>query len=230
MVAAVEGCPDAVDQLLELGADPQDRTDAESALLVACHRTNSPQGRLRIVERLLKAGADANGFDNPVGWRPLHLAVEWCDEDIVRALIAYKPNVNLRMKSLPDRTPLYFAVEKSRRSIASLLLNAGADRDAMFSQGWTLLHLAAKCGDFEILRMLCPGSSLLDARLEEGGFTALHVAVQCQHKVHVKILLEAGANANVDTDTGMTPLDLAVKMGLESIVTLLKVYLKSKGR
>ncbi len=176
MVAALEGCNDAVDKLLELGADPRDSTDTESALLLTCKRTNNPAGRRRIVDHLIRAGADVNGFDNDFGWRPLHEAVEWSEDEIVRLLLTHNPNVDVRLKSLPDRTPLYIAVKKSRRVIVRMLLDAGADRNAIFHEGWTLVHLAAQCGDFEILRMLCRGSSVLDTRLVDRGFTALHMA------------------------------------------------------
>ncbi|XP_066140204.1 ankyrin repeat domain-containing protein 27-like [Euwallacea fornicatus] len=73
--------------------------------------------------------------------------------------------------------------------------------------GFTPLHVAAKYGRTEILRVLLDGGSLLNVRTYETLYTPLHLAVMFQRVQTVKELLQCG-NCEIDTPDykGNTPL------------------------
>ena len=86
-----------------------------------------------------------------------------------------------------------------------------------------LLHLAARVGDGSMLEraveILTEHGVNLDA--SHAGFTALHVAVICDHACAVAILLEAGADPERRDPAGRTALHLAAQRGWVGVMALL---------
>lgn len=226
MVAAVEGCSGAVRKLIELRADVNCHNSLESALFLLCGRTNKREARLGILQMMLDAGACPDGIENPMGWTPLHKAAEWSDEAIVSVLLARGANVDAKkMESL--HTPLYIAIDKNRPSIVKLLLDAGADRNTFFQGNWTPAHTAAKCPNYEIMRMLLEKEVDLNVQLLDRGWTPLHVATRCRHMEIVKMLLEAGADVNITTTDGHTVLGLAKQMHFVDLVETFQHFVET---
>jgi len=229
MIAALEGCTAAAKKLIKFGADVNCHNKFESALFLLCGRPNNIEGRLEILKMLLGEGAHVDGHENSAGWTPLHKAVEWSDEAIISTLLANGANVNAPMNG-SLHTPLYIAINKNRRNIVRLLLNAGADRDTVFEGNWTLAHMAAKCPDFEIMRMLLEEKIDLNVKLNDRGWTPLHVATGSRHTVVVKMLLKAGADARAVTVGGQTPFGLAAEIGAEDLVDIFRQLAGRIGR
>jgi len=102
-----EVCPDNVDYLLELGADPNGRPanpgpndTGETTLHGACSKSTQQPERLRMINALLAYGADVNaraniGVPTQAFWRdvqvvgetPLMRAAAYCSEEIIRRLL-----------------------------------------------------------------------------------------------------------------------------------------------
>lgn len=98
--------------------------DSYTPLHIAAER-----GRLHIVERLIKAGADIDA--NAGGWdlgTPLHFAALNGHQLVVQALLDAGAAVNAKTKS--KSTPLHFASLRNHEKVVELLLNAGADVNA----------------------------------------------------------------------------------------------------
>ena len=111
----------------------------------------------------------------------------------------------------PDTfTPLHFAAFFAQPEAARLLLERGAEVDAVaagFSRV-TPLHSAAAAGQTAIAALLLEHGADPNA-VQEGGFTPIHAAAQNGDAELVRMLLARGADPSGATDDGRTPLDLA---------------------
>ncbi|WP_234030230.1 ankyrin repeat domain-containing protein [Erythrobacter mangrovi] len=68
-----------------------------------------------------------------------------------------------------------------------------------------------------------PGSVLVNARDITSGETGLHIATQRRDPTWVRFLLQKGANPNIETRDGVSPLEIAVQLGfIEGVELLLK--------
>lgn len=228
MVAALEGCSGAIRKLIKLGAQVDCHNSLESALLLLCGRTNKGEARLEILQMMLDAGACPDGVENPMGWTPLHKAAEWSDEAIVSALLARGANIDAKKKE-SLHTPLFIAIDKNRPSIVKVLLDAGANRNVVFQGNWTPTHTAAKCPDYEIMRMLLEKEVNLNVQSLDKGGTPLHVATGCRHVEIVKMLLEAGADANIMTAGGHTARILAEQMHSVDLVETFRHFSETQN-
>ena len=79
------------------------------------------------------------------------------------------PEDLLAMGADPDRknhnglTPLFCAMDRGRPRLTRLLLDAGADPATRGFRNWTLLHMAARNGDWETAQYFLDVVALLDA-------------------------------------------------------------------
>ncbi|MFA6229109.1 MAG: ankyrin repeat domain-containing protein [Rhodanobacter sp.] len=171
--AAAAGALATVQRLLELGftVDTQDEQGA-SALVHACGA-----GHRDVAAALLEAGADAT-LAARSGVTPLAAAVAARREALVALLLQHHVAVDQRLPH--DATALMVAAAMGYPDIAELLLDGGADVNAVDDSGRSALHAAAQFG-FE-------NNDSLRARRQFDG------------------LLKRGANINQADREGKTPL------------------------
>jgi ankyrin repeat protein len=183
---------DLIGALIRAGANVRAADDlGVTPLLVAC--TN---GTAAIVTRLLEAGADANAV--PVsGETPLMMAARSGSLDAVRALVAHGSNVNAE-EPLQRQTVLMWAAAHDQPNVIELLVRAGADLDARTkTQKSTPLMFAARQGALNAASMLLDlGAQVNDADVD--GNTPLLAAVTLGHFPLARVLLESGADPNID--------------------------------
>lgn len=97
----------------------------------------------RVAQMLLENGADPNAEDEG-GYTALHLAVANNNIECVRVLIEYRCKVNHQNQ---DRfTPLHTACRYQFQSIATLLMESGADPHIPDGQGRTAMQLSQRYG------------------------------------------------------------------------------------
>ncbi len=127
-----------------------------------------------------------------------------------------------------DYTPLGLAVREGYAEIVRVLLDAGADpRRTIGLMRGSPLHEAAYYGRADHIDILTAptkyGESTveLDAQGPYNGLTALHDAVWHGHVDAVASMVRAGANRELKTHSGLTPLRLAALYGYDQILEIL---------
>ena len=121
-----------------------------------------------------------------------------------------------------NTSALTYAVETKNTEVARLLISHGAKPNGMVEPSCdTPLHMAAKGGQSEIVKLLLESGADANAAQESGG-TPLLYAAEAGHQEIVKLLLDAGANVNATyTLTKATPLHKAALAGHNEVVRLL---------
>jgi uncharacterized protein len=148
------------------------------------------------VRALLKQPASITERE-PDGTTPLHWAVRADDLTLVRLLLRARAEANVS-----DRygiTPLMLAVINGNPPIVDALLKARADANAALPEGQTVLMTAARTGKPEVLKLLTANGADVNARENWLGETALMWAAAENHASAVSVLLEAGADPNIQT-------------------------------
>lgn len=135
--------------------------------------------------------------------------------------------LNTRRKSKLDgfddcgNTPLYTAARFSRVESADMLLKAGADPNIVAENGFTPLHEAAENGCSSIVKLLVQNDDcILDAK-DEHGNTPLMRAAYYDYTDIVKILWKAGADLNIQNNSGQTALIISLWEGSVSTAEFL---------
>jgi uncharacterized protein len=149
--------------------------------------------RRALLDAVLAAGPPLDGFDAAVVGDLDRLAApdEWSEDGF---------------------TPLHLAVFGGQLHAARVLLERGADTEAMSRHELIKvrpLHTAAFVGETELARILLEHRADPNGRAADGGGTALHSAAQNGNAALVRLLLEYGADPEAHTDDGRTPADLA---------------------
>lgn len=147
--------------------------------------------------------------------------------DRVRELLAENPDSLWQIEETGD-TVLHFAARR-RRDIAifQLLLDRGADVYAVNKSGETVFHIAAAVHNYDLVKYLldknCFTADSLTATGEaesvemhetkivfnKNPHTALHIAAEKGFKDIAELLLEHGADVNLQDGEGDTPLHYA---------------------
>ena len=127
--------------------------------------------------------------------------------ETIKSLIAQGKDINAR--NIRGQTPLHLAAAKGNSDVVQLLLENGAEVDAVATDsGCTSLHYAASLGHVELCELLVRYGADPDAqtaRLE----TPLHLAVASGHSDVVALLLKYHARLDIRDTNGMTPLQQA---------------------
>ncbi|XP_048869209.1 caskin-2-like isoform X3 [Brienomyrus brachyistius] len=169
------------------------------------------QGKADSVLMLLRSGASVNGASLD-GQIPLHLAAQYGHYEVSEMLLQHQSNSCLVNKV--KKTPLDLACEFGRLKVTQLLLNSnmigalleGERKDGSESSANTPLHLAARNGHKDIIRMLLKAGIDINRTTKAG--TALHEAALYGKTEVVRLLLDAGIDVNIRNTYNQTALDI----------------------
>ncbi|MBY0352911.1 ankyrin repeat domain-containing protein [Candidatus Babeliales bacterium] len=191
---------------------------------------------LPCAEVLIEHGADVN-CQNTMGLTALHIAANNGWYDCLKLLLDNQANVATAPTEgeYINITALHLAAQNGHLACIELLLNRGAhvSTPGAFPTQRTCVHLAAEGGRTTCLALLLQngGLALIDAqdaetfegdtRINVGGSTALHLAIQCNAPACAQLLLHHGANQNIPDSDGFTPLQWAIVDNVQELYQLL---------
>lgn len=120
-LAAFFGHPQAVEVLLEAGADVN--APSREAMKVTPLHSAAAAGEVGIARLLISRGADVNAAQAEQGFTPLHEAALSGDIELAKLLLEHGANVNARTND--GTTPLGYALSREQAEMASLLRQHG---------------------------------------------------------------------------------------------------------
>lgn len=227
---ALKGDWIAVEQIvkaLERGDPEAFQTDEESGLSLFTLAVK--ENRTAVVERLLEMGVNPSE-KNKDGKTALHIAAAHSKDEIVR-LLARRTDPNIP-GGPKDQLPLHYAATRatgSHGAIHTLLKLSSKDaRLVLDKDGCIPLLLAVESGNVGIVKELLGALSeaQLRARRSGDGDSALHICCRRKDVEMAKILVEAGANVDIQNDEGQTPLHIVSWEGDE---VMLKIFYQGKA-
>jgi ankyrin repeat protein len=195
--------------LIKHGADVHARDQSQSTPL---HRA----WRAETAQVLIKHGTDVHARDQNQS-TPLHLA--W-DAETAQVLIKHGADVNARDQS--QSTPLHLAWDAGT---AQVLIKHGADVHARDQSQSTPLHRASSLpswlGETPVHLLIERGASV--NAYDKNHQTPLHRVSSCDDPDvgSLRLLLENGADVDVEDDEGLTAYQIASANGHDEIAQLL---------
>jgi ankyrin repeat protein len=217
-LAASKGLAEMVRVLLNAGAKVQETSrDFEGHLYHA-----AASGHVQVVRVMLEAGATlmteepATGpaVRAPVG-TVLHNLVKRCKLDALRSILTAGADVNLRNEAGATALHQVGALEFNQQTdYARLLIDFGADLDAVDGKGSTPLHIAVANGNLGVVRTLIASGAALDVKDNEC-WTPLLKALHMKKRTRIAAeLLVAGASLQqADPPVGFLTLQFAQLSG-----------------
>jgi ankyrin repeat protein len=233
MEASLRGHLATVGALLKAGADPnaQETNGGQTALMWALSERHSA-----VVEELVKHKADVN-LASKNGSTPLMFAAQG-DLKSARVLLAAGARPN-DVHPETGQTALIIASTMGNTDIVAELLDNGADPNVADGNTFTALHAAVRDSDYgadhasrvaaaATVKVLLAHGANPNARINQKkqtvralnevsfqGATPLALAAEVNSLDAIKELVKAGADPNISTEQGTTPLMLAVGAGTD---------------
>lgn len=214
--------------LMPSGLNVQHRNPNGSTLLHWAAELSLPT----VTQALIDAKVNVNSIDN-LGFTPLMFAVaniranKWERANTVRILLHAGASINHQENK--GGTALHIALECNLIDIAKLLLERGADVNKATQKGHRPLLIAAVYGNAATIALLLAHGALIDQQ-DDAGNSALHAAIASPENSSTKklgridvfsALLAAGADVNLKSNDGVTPLHEAARSGNSFIIQAL---------
>ncbi|MBE6417818.1 MAG: hypothetical protein E7033_05060 [Akkermansiaceae bacterium] len=218
----------AVEALILNGANVNNPGNGVDILWYAIeHRFTPNHGdRLAIARRLLAAGANPLQYYN--GETTLHACAEYGDVPLMQLLLQHSPQaVDIRNDS--NNTPLHLAARNAHTGMIRLLINAGANVNAVNKSataqlsggGFCVAALAAgsaKDEAAEALELLLDAGAAFDTAAQKN---IMHAALCTGSPQMVRLLLDKGIDANTRLAHGVPLLQIATNHADPAVLQLL---------
>lgn len=156
--------------------------------------------------------AAGSKFNNSNDKSPVDLeALEKSAENSAKIMqmIIDKVDKKLINDSLEGKTPLIIAVGNSYIDTAKILIENGANINAVDFEGWSALSYVVNNGDIEIAKLLLENKAKIKGEL----LLAIKSPIAESRIDMIKLLIDNKANINYSDDDGFTPLNIAIESG-----------------
>jgi len=212
---------DVAKYLIENGADLMIQAyDGHTILSLALLARN-----IELIDLCIIHAPNLVHVQNYDGYSPLHYAVRSGNSEIVKKIIEtlklpLKPTAQIVPLTVDcctnqGATSLSTALCLGYKSIAELLVDAGASIDIVDIDGGNILHAAAIGGDRECIEFALRVSKNKLARdaLDYEGRNVLHLAARCSTPQDFELFVTEGVSPKITTPEGFTVVTLACTYG-----------------
>lgn len=127
----------------------------------------------------------------------------------ITEMLIEKADKNIINDSLEGKTPLIIAVGNSYIDTAKILIENGADVNAIDFEGWSALSYAVNNGDIEIAKLLLTNR----AKIKDELLIAIKSPIVESSINMMKLLIDNKANINYTDENGFNPLNIAIESG-----------------
>ena len=127
----------------------------------------------------------------------------------IMQMIIDKVDKKLINDSLEGKTPLIIAVGNSYIDTAKILIENGANINAVDIEGWSALSYAINNGDIEIAKLLLTNK----AKIKDELLIAIKSPIVESRINMMKLLIDNKANINDTDENGFTPLNITIESG-----------------
>lgn len=127
----------------------------------------------------------------------------------IMQMIIDKVDKKLINNSLEGKTPLIIAVGNSYIDTAKILIENGANINAVDIEGWSALSYAVNNGDIEIAKLLLENK----AKIKDELLIAIKSPIVESRINIMKLLIDNKANINYTNENGFNPLNIAIESG-----------------
>ena len=125
----------------------------------------------------------------------------------ITEMLIGKADKNIINDSLEGKTPLIIAVGNSYIDTAKILIENGANINAVDIEGWSALSYAVNNGDIEIAKLLLENK----AKIKDELLIAIKSPIVESSINMMKLLIDNKANINDTDENGFTPLNIAIE-------------------
>ncbi|CAD7700374.1 unnamed protein product [Ostreobium quekettii] len=210
--SAENGCSSIAGMLLDANADVN-VTGADGMMPI--HKASS-EGHYDVVKLLVDKGALVN-FCTSTGSTPLHYAGSAGKGDVLKLLVESGCPVNAMSTGNLSCSALYCAASSGQLEAVDLLLQHGAEVDAICTNDCTALHVAASNGHAQVVKRLLEAGADPDLQAANGA-AAIHNAVNNLHLEALEMLLTADCDVDIQNSGGNTALHIAASKGSQELV------------
>ena len=127
----------------------------------------------------------------------------------ITEMLIGKADKNIINDSLEGKTPLIIAVGNSYIDTAKILIENGANINAVDIEGWSALSYAVNNGDIEIAKLLLTNK----AKIKDELLIAIKSPIVESRINIMKLLIDNKANINYTDENGFTPLNITIESG-----------------
>lgn len=127
----------------------------------------------------------------------------------ITEMLIGKADKNIINDSLEGKTPLIIAVGNSYIDTAKILIENGANINAVDIEGWSALSYAINNGDIEIAKLLLENK----VKIKDELLIAIKSPIVESSINMMKLLIDNKANINYTDENGFNPLNIAIESG-----------------
>ncbi|XP_061449947.1 ankyrin repeat domain-containing protein 27 [Rhineura floridana] len=209
------GNQEEVERLLSQGDSDKDTMQKMCHPLCFCDKCEKlVSGKLNDPSIVTPFSRDDRGFT------PLHIAAVCGQASLIDLLVSKGAVVNAT--DYYGSTPLHLACQKGYQNVTLLLLHYKTSAEVQDNNGNTALHLACTYGHEDCVKALVyydVHSCKLDIGNEKGD-TPLHVAARWGYQGIIEVLLQNGANPNIQNRMKETSVQCALNSTILSLMEL----------